>query len=102
MRTVTGRWGPNKPIKTSAAGQGQGSTSTRRALTRVALASVAVAVGIAGAMVSRRAAETAATDDARTVTEVLAHSVIVPNLTDAWSTGTRPPSGGWTRRWSAR
>ena len=32
---------------------------------------------------SRRAAQTAATDDARTVTEVLAHSVIVPNLSDA-------------------
>ena len=66
------------------AGQAQGSTSTRRALTRFALASVvvAVAVGIAGAVVSRRAAQTAATDDARTVTEVLAHSVIVPNLTD--------------------
>ena len=67
------------------AGQAQGSTSTRRALTRFALASVvvAVAVGIAGAAVSRRAAQTAATDDARTVTEVLAHSVIVPNLSDA-------------------
>jgi two-component system, NarL family, sensor kinase len=67
------------------AGQAQGSTSTRRALTRFALASVvvAVAVGIAGAVVSRRAAQTAATDDARTVTEVLAHSVVVPNLTDA-------------------
>jgi hypothetical protein len=67
------------------AGPAQGSTSTRRALTRFALASVvvAVAVGIAGAVVSRRAAQTAATDDARTVTEVLAHSVIVPNLTDA-------------------
>jgi two-component system, NarL family, sensor kinase len=67
------------------AGQAPGSTSTRRALTRFALASVvvAVAVGIAGAAVSRRAAQTAATDDARTVTEVLAHSVIVPNLSDA-------------------
>ena len=43
---------------------------------------MAVAVGIAGAVVSRRAAQTAATDDARTVTEVLAHSVIVPNLSD--------------------
>jgi hypothetical protein len=44
---------------------------------------VAVAVGVAGALVGRRAAQTAATDDARTVTEVLAHSVIIPNLTDA-------------------
>jgi len=60
-------------------------TSTRQALTRFALASlvVAVAVGVAGALVGRRAAQTAATDDARTVTEVLAHSVIIPNLTDA-------------------
>jgi hypothetical protein len=71
------------------AAQAQGSTSTRRALTRFAMASVvvAVAVGIAGAVVSRRAAQTAATDDARTVTEVLAHSVIVPNLTDALIAG---------------
>ena len=62
------------------AGQAPVSTSTRRALTRFALASVvvALAVGIAGAVVSRRAAQTAATDDTRTVTEVLAHSVIVP------------------------
>jgi two-component system NarL family sensor kinase len=64
-------------------------TSTRRALARFALASVVVAVvvGLAGAVVSRRAAQTAATDDARTVTEVLAHSVIVPNLTDTLVTG---------------
>jgi two-component system, NarL family, sensor kinase len=48
---------------------------------------VAVAVGLAGAAVSRRAAQTAATDDARTLTEVLAHSVIVPNLTDALVAG---------------
>ena len=63
---------------------GQGPTSTRQALTRFAVASlvVAAAVGVAGAVVSRRAAQTAATDDARTVTEVLAHSVIIPNLTD--------------------
>ena len=63
---------------------GEGPTSTRQALTRFAVASlvVAVAVGVAGAVVSRRAAQTAATDDARTVTEVLAHSVIIPNLTD--------------------
>jgi two-component system, NarL family, sensor kinase len=67
------------------AGRSQGPTSTRRAMTRFALASlvVAVAVGVAGALVIRRAAVTAATDDARTVTEVLAHSVIIPNLTDA-------------------
>ena len=67
------------------AGRPQEPTSTRRALTRFALASlvVAVAVGVAGALVIRRAAVTAATDDARTVTEVLAHSVIIPNLTDA-------------------
>jgi two-component system NarL family sensor kinase len=71
------------------AGQGQGTTSTRRALVRFAVASVvvAVAVGLAGAVVSRRAAQTAAVDDARTVTEVLAHSVIVPSLTDALVTG---------------
>ena len=52
------------------------TTSTRQALTRFALASlvVAVAVGVAGALVGRRAAQTAATDDARTVTEVLAHT----------------------------
>ena len=52
---------------------GRGATSTRQALTRFALASlvVAVAVGVAGALVGRRAAQTAATDDARTVTEVL-------------------------------
>ena len=61
-------------------------------MTRVA------AKGIAGAVVSRRAAQTAATDDARTVTEALAHSVVVPNLTDALVGGTPPPSGGWTRR----
>ena len=67
------------------AGRSPGPTSTRRALTRFALASlvVAVAVGVAGALEIRRAAVTAATDDARTVTEVLAHSVIIPNLTDA-------------------
>jgi hypothetical protein len=104
------------------AGQAQGSTSTRRALTRFALASVvvAVAVGIAGAVVSRRAAQTAATDDARTVTEVLAHSMIVPNLSDTLVDGNAaairrmdqavvgkvtcssspwpgPRPGGWTR-----
>ena len=78
------------------AGQAQGSTSTRRALTRFALASVvvAVAVGIAGAAVSRRAAQTAAGDDARTVTQVLAHSVIVPNLTDALVDGVRAAAAG--------
>jgi two-component system NarL family sensor kinase len=67
------------------AGRGPGPTSTRRAMVRFALASlvVAVALGVAGAVVIRRAAVTAATDDARTVTEVLAHSVIIPNLTDA-------------------
>ena len=82
------------------AGQAQGSTSTRRALARFALASVvvAVAVGIAGAVVSRRAAQTAAIDDARTVTEVLAHSVIVPSLTDALVDGDAAAIRGWTRR----
>jgi hypothetical protein len=64
---------------------------------------VAVAVGVAGALVIRRAAVTAATDDARTVTEVLAHSVIIPNLTDALVEGkpagcspTTPTSRWWS------
>jgi two-component system, NarL family, sensor kinase len=58
-------------------------------MVQFALASlvVAVALGVAGAVVIRRAAVTAATDDARTVTEVLAHSVIIPNLTDALVAG---------------
>jgi two-component system, NarL family, sensor kinase len=56
-----------------------------RAVIRLALASlvVAVALGAAGAVISRRTAQTAAVNDAQMVTEVLAHSVIVPNLTDA-------------------
>jgi two-component system, NarL family, sensor kinase len=71
---------PPRPAAPAAA-----PTTTRRALSRFALASliVAVALGVAGAVVSRRAAQTAAIDDARTVTEVLAHSVIGPNLSDA-------------------
>jgi two-component system, NarL family, sensor kinase len=62
----------------------RGSTTTRRAIVRLALASliVAIALGGAGAVVSRRAAQTAAVEDAQTVTEVLAHTVIGPNLTD--------------------
>ena len=62
----------------------KGSTTTRRAIFRLALASliVAIALGGVGAVVSRRAAQTAAVEDAQTVTEVLAHTVISPNLTD--------------------
>jgi two-component system, NarL family, sensor kinase len=71
---------PQRPATPAAARP----TTTRRALFRFALASLVVAdaLGVARAVVSRRAAQTAAIDDARTVTEVLAHSVIRPNLSD--------------------
>ena len=63
-RPGTGR---RAPAGQEPAGRGQGPTSTRRAMTRFALASlvVAVALGVAGALVIRRAAVTAATGNAR-------------------------------------
>jgi signal transduction histidine kinase len=60
-------------------------TSTRRAVGRLALAGlvVAVALGVVGAFASRRAAESQAIREARTLTEVLARGVVMPNLSDS-------------------
>jgi two-component system, NarL family, sensor kinase len=72
-----------------AAGWPERPTTTRRAVVRLAGASllVAVALGTAGAVVSRQAAQAAAVEDAQRVTQVLARSVIAPNLTDALADG---------------
>jgi signal transduction histidine kinase len=72
-------------VQPQSGGWPQQSTIAGRALGSFAVASlvVAVALGVAGAVISRRAAQTAAVDDAQMLTEVLAHSVISPNLSDA-------------------
>ena len=60
-------------------------TTTRRAVARLVLSSlvVAVALGVVGAVASRRAAEREAIRNASVLTEVLAASVVSPNLSDS-------------------
>jgi len=59
-----------------------GAASTRHALLRFGLASllVAIAVGAVGAAAGHAAARSASIEDARRVTEVLAHNVVEPNI----------------------
>jgi signal transduction histidine kinase len=61
---------------------GRGTASTRSALLRFGLASllVAIAVGAVGAAAGRRAAREESIEDARRVTQVLAVSVVEPNV----------------------